>query len=185
MAETLREMAKRGQNSKDLQKQSQALREQAQKLLDNATPAQRKELERIAREMAKNGEGDHNQPRNNQPGTPNLPGMGNAPGKRASGPTQAPRPPRDLTGVPTDPVDARRTNSTSDGDRVIAEWDAPPKPGDAGKAAPLGVGEGVRRAAEGAERAIEQQNVPPQYTDLVRRVFKKYVERTAEKKEQK
>ena len=81
-----------------------------------------------------------------------------------------------------DPVDARSQSKAgkSDGDQVIAEWDATPKPGVVGKSgsAGVGVGEGVRRAAEGAERAIEQQSVPPQYSDLVRRVFRKYVKRT-------
>jgi hypothetical protein len=35
----------------------------------------------------------------------------------------------------------------------------------------------VSDAAKGAEQAIEQQNVPGQYSDLVRRVFRRYVER--------
>jgi hypothetical protein len=37
--------------------------------------------------------------------------------------------------------------------------------------------EGLNEAARGAQRAIETQQVPAQYADLVRRVFRKYVER--------
>jgi hypothetical protein len=39
--------------------------------------------------------------------------------------------------------------------------------------------EQIQRAAQGAERAIEQQVVPGRYGDFVRRVYRRYGERAA------
>jgi hypothetical protein len=38
---------------------------------------------------------------------------------------------------------------------------------------------GIRDAVKGAERAIEQHDVPQEHRDLVRRVFQRYVDRAA------
>jgi hypothetical protein len=51
------------------------------------------------------------------------------------------------------------------------------KPAARGTASGPTLQQGVSDAAKGAEHAIEQQNVPSQYSDLVRRVFRRYVER--------
>ncbi len=43
--------------------------------------------------------------------------------------------------------------------------------------APGSLGEVLRESQRAAERSIENQSVPAEYTDLVRRVFRRYVER--------
>lgn len=101
---------------------------------------------------------------------------------RGTGPVAEPRPftpRRDLGSVPVDGIDARRMQDRDPGSRTVAEWDSPPRPGDLGGNAPRGpvMAEGLNEAARGAQRAIETQQVPAQYTDLVRRVFRRYVER--------
>lgn len=106
---------------------------------------------------------------------------GNATG-RTTGPVAEPRPftqRRDLQNVSLEGVDARRTQERDPGSRTVAEWDSPPQPGGATAPAPRGqaMSEGLNEAARGAQRAIETQQVPAQYADLVRRVFRKYVER--------
>ena len=65
-------------------------------------------------------------------------------------------------------------------DRVIADWfDPTGKPGDRTPSAKSASGaEVVRRAAQGAERSIEQQVVPSQQGEYVRRVFRRYLQRT-------
>lgn len=58
----------------------------------------------------------------------------------------------------------------------LAEWDRAPgddAPGPSGS----GVAGRLRAAAGSAERAIEDRRVPPQYADLVRRVFRRYLDR--------
>jgi len=105
------------------------------------------------------------------------------PGAR-SGPVSAARPfpkQRDLESVGKERVDARRLQTENDRSRVLAQWDAPPKPGDAAEPTSVsrGLSSGITVAAEGAQRAVDQQQVPAQYSDLVRRVFKRYVDRAA------
>ncbi len=76
-------------------------------------------------------------------------------------------------------LDARRAPEGRPRERVIAEWysNRPPATGEhAARATPA---EEVRRAADAADRAIEQQTVPARYSDLVRRVFKRYAEQVA------
>ena len=103
---------------------------------------------------------------------------------RGTGPVAEPRPfgpRRDLGSAPVEGIDARRMQERDPGSRTVAEWDSPPRPGDVGGNTPRGpvMAEGLNEAARGAQRAIETQQVPAQYTDLVRRVFRRYVERAA------
>jgi hypothetical protein len=76
----------------------------------------------------------------------------------------------------TEPVDARGQPRTDPSEHVIADY-FNNKPGPRTGAPGPTLQQGVSDAAKGAERAIEQQAVPSQYSDLVRRVFKRYVER--------
>ncbi|HEX8877117.1 MAG TPA: hypothetical protein VF777_10240, partial [Phycisphaerales bacterium] len=61
--------------------------------------------------------------------------------------------------------------------RTIAEWLSAPKPGGTSNAGPIS--EPVRRARESASDAIERQEIPPQYADLVKRVFRRYADTAA------
>jgi hypothetical protein len=61
-----------------------------------------------------------------------------------------------------------------EGERPIGSWLSDEREGVPGGARAV---EGLRSAEAGAERAIEQQAVPAEYADLVRRVFRRYVKR--------
>jgi len=110
-----------------------------------------------------------------------------AAGKERSrrGPVQQARPfpgPSDET-LQSAPLDLRDKNT--DNMKVIAEWDRASDRSKDGAIAVQGapaagaLSEGIRQAAAGAEHAIEQQEIPSQYSDLVRRVFNRYVQRAA------
>lgn len=86
-----------------------------------------------------------------------------------------PRGPGDFPSA-AEQLDLRPPGDTEGPMTPLAEWDRAP-----GDASPGPVGSGVagrlRAAAGSAERAIEDRRVPPQYADLVRRVFRRYVDR--------
>lgn len=71
---------------------------------------------------------------------------------------------------PRDPTPSERAAPPTQ--RTIAEWLSAPKPG--GSSASGAISEPIRRAQESANNAIERQEIPPQYADLVRRVFRRY-----------
>lgn len=78
----------------------------------------------------------------------------------------------------TTPAGVRPTTISGDRprERTIAEWYSDrPDPA----SGPATFSESVRQAAQGAERAIEQQQVPARHQDLVRRVFKRYADQPA------
>lgn len=79
----------------------------------------------------------------------------------------------------TEAFDARRESpAASPDDPVIGRWFGDGAPGQG--VSRQGFGEAVREAASGAERAIENQAVPPRHADLIRRVFQRYVDRLPE-----
>ena len=146
------------------QERARELREMARKMMEKATPEQREQIKRLAQEMAKRRE-----QRGDGPG--NEAGDGDVP--RVDGQT------RPYEGA-TMPVDARRTTVAGQNrprERTVAEWYGDgPMERDGGSG---GVQAAMREAAQGAERAIEQQQVPARYQELVRRVFRRYSERGA------
>jgi hypothetical protein len=140
--------------------QSQRVREMARKMLEESTPEQRE------RAMARSGrEGGE---RGGNAGLDAKRHTGVAPPPVGEGETQ--------------PVDARRgpESNARPPERVIAEWYSD-KPVDRTAGSAPDPGQAMRAAAAGAERAIEQQAVPPRYSDLVRRVFRRYSEEAAPK----
>lgn len=202
LAEELRRAASAPRDAQRREGDARRLREQAQRMLEGMSDQERRELERLARELGEGGQGE--MPRRD-PGAADA--QGQAPSERTPGgpPARAtgPRPslPDDTladvgAGSPDDaagaggvarrapgerpmpeggpPVDPTRRERFP-GERVIAEWE--PTPGQPGGLEGPTLAEGVRRAARGAERAVEQRAVPPEYADLVRRVFRRYVER--------
>lgn len=104
-----------------------------------------------------------------------LPGSSGAGGMMPRGPRQAAR---ETTGpIGEDVIDARGEpiDGSDPSPQTIAQ-----SFGD-GTARTSGGKQGsdaIRAAAAGAERAVEQQAVPREYSDLVRRVFRRYLERT-------
>lgn len=73
-------------------------------------------------------------------------------------------------------MDAR--NGASSPERTIAEFDpSGPSPRGGGSGS---LAQGIREAAAGAERAVEQQAVPQRHADLVKRVFGKFARHLGE-----
>lgn len=171
--EVLEKLAERLKNSEAAQRQARemmqrgkGLEEQARKMLEQSSPEQRKVLEKLARELAQGRPGDGAPP----PGT----------GDGGRGPLGPSLPVRDRTAVPSDamqvPVDAR--HSDADGSqRVISDImnDAPTPAGAPTSTAAME--RAFQQAAAGAESGIENQSVPADRSDLVRRVFRRYQDR--------
>lgn len=139
--------------------QSRAVRERAEKLLEQASPEERERLEELAERFG-SGVGDG-------------PPEGNEPAPRVA----------EWAGA-TEAVDARPRGpaARSANESVIAEWLSGAE-GSGGVGTARGGGsaaERVRQAAASAERAVEQQAVPMQHRELVRRVFRRFSERAAE-----
>lgn len=79
--------------------------------------------------------------------------------------------------TPVTPVDVRPRQEAEGGGRVIADYFSRDNARRTGTSSET-LSEGFREAAAGVERGIEQQNISNQHSDLVRRVFRRYVERT-------
>ncbi len=174
LAKRLADVAEQSKNSQRQAADAKKLRERAERLLKNASPQEREQLERLAREFqkeldARGGGGGEAPPPGD--GTP----LAQDP-RSGRGPMSVPRRPSGPSATQT--VDARPNQQGRDrrperGQRVIAEWLGE---GSRGQGEPGAFEGAVREAADGVERAIEQQNVPPGYQDLVRRVFQRYTE---------
>jgi hypothetical protein len=156
IARELQKAARQGRQPELTREQAERAREMARKLSERMTPEQRDELQRLAREMQNP-----------------LPGEGGGPGSKPARPRMASRP-ADPRAAATEPVDARRAPQEKPSERVIAEWysDKPiQRDGTAPAPTPA---EAMREAAASADRAVEKQEVPARYSDMVRRVFKRY-----------
>lgn len=152
MARALRDAGQAPRDAREAAQQADRLREMSRKLQEQMTPEQQRELARLAREYA------------------------DASARRSSETRQAPR----ASDFATRPVDARGQRDPAaprSRERVIAEWTSErsgrePATATSSNTAPAE----LRRAADAADRAIEQQAVPRKYADLVRRVFERYSE---------
>lgn len=164
LAKELKKMAQPTGDAARDQQRARDLREMARKMMENATPEQREQFRKMAEEFAKKRGGE-----GLEPGAGD--GPGDQDGVRAEGPTVKP-----YEG-PTTPVDARKATVAGQDrprERTVAEWYSDKPVDREGKGvAPT---EMMREAARGAERAIEQQQVPARYQELVRRVFRRYSE---------
>ena len=167
LAKELHKLAESPQTVQNQRRVSREMREQARKMLENASP---EDLRRIAEAMR------------NQPGGDNTPGS--APrGEGVAGAGD----PNDRAGArrewdgKSELVDARDKDAAKAGEksRVVSQWSGDPSNDPRAPATPGEASNRVRAAAAGAERAVEQQIVPSQYGPFVKRVFRKYVERAA------
>lgn len=159
LAREFEQLQRSGAGARENQESARRLREQARKLLENASPEDLRKLNELARQ---NNHGD-------EPGT--------GPGVHV---------PRD--GAPAwngrdELIDARgETQAGADGQgRVISQWPASAGRSPSGESGQVS-GQAVRQAAAGAQRAVEQQAVPPQYGPFVKRVFKRFTDRAGPEK---
>lgn len=165
----LERMAEREGAAREQRKQAGRLREQAERMLEGASPEERQRLQDLAREMAREmrnaGEQDGS-------------GAGLGP-RSAQGAQAAPQRAWDV-----DDVEAGSDAAEEQGGRVIAEWfnDQERPEGVSRTGRPSGsVPPAMDEAARAAERAVERQAVPRDRRDLVRRVFERYRQRAAER----
>jgi hypothetical protein len=162
LAQHLKNMGEAAKNAQQSQESSKRVQELARRMAEQATPEQKEQFQKLMQEMSK----------------VRKPGMGSGPGGQAS--TAKPQKPATLRDAGTQPVDARKQPSAKPTERVLAEYysDRPydRKPGESA-AAPMS--EEFKKAADAAERGSEQQAIPARYSDLVKRVFKRYAEQTA------
>ncbi len=148
------------------QQSQDATRRAAEEFMKNASPEDKKKLSDLAKSLGLDRPGNR--------------GQGNQPGE---GPGRERGDPREFGNAETKTIDMRdHTNrqTPSQNDRVISDWfDPTGKPSDRATSGRSATGaEVVRRAVQGAERSIEQQVVPPQQGEYVRRVFRRYLQRT-------
>lgn len=199
LAKRFRDLSKNFERNPASQEQVDRLRRQAEQLLEKSTPEQREQLERLAKRLAKE------MPTGEEEATPARPdGHGDEVGvddagkpasTRAGGDERAERgrgeggeagervAPRRLGPTPeawrgeTDVVDARAKSQAEDGaPRVLAEVINPNGPERRGGRGEGTIGQEIREAAKGAEKALEQQGVPSARSEYIRRVFRKYLE---------
>lgn len=151
-------------------RESERLRERAAQ-----DAARARYLRERARELLSAGESG---PGSDEADRPGVGGGGESPEPRRTQGMYDEPDPRGAGAFP--PVDEQldlRPRGDAEGPMTpLAEWDRA-----AGDGSPAPVGPGVagrlRAAAGNAERAIEDRRVPAQYADLVRRVFRRYVDR--------
>lgn len=165
MAEGMRDNNNNNNGGGD-QKSQDAARRAAEEFMKSASPEDMKKLSDLARSLGLHRPGNRGQ--GDQAGE--GPGRGRGEARQFGDPE-------------TKTVDMRdRTTgqAPTPEDRVISDWfDPTGKPGDRAASGRSASGaEVVRRAAQGAERSIEQQVVPPQQGEYVRRVFRRYLQRT-------
>lgn len=156
-------MADGRSRSQQNQGDAENARRLAEQLRKNSTPEEREQLRKMAEEWARDS-------RDQRGGGPGF-------GPRAATPPAAPTDPAQSQ---TEPVDIRRGPEAGDRppERVLSELYSD-KPADRTGAAAPNPGQALRSAAQGAERAIEGQTIPPRYRDLVRNVFRRYAEEGA------
>lgn len=126
------------------------MRDRAEQMLENASPEERARLQDLAKRLASS--------ENRNPQSAPQPWRG---------PTQTFDARPDPASAPLD--------ATRPAERTIAEWLSEPRPGGTAPAGEIPQ-EPIRRATESARQAIEQQSIPPQHSDLVQRVFKRYAQ---------
>lgn len=167
---------------------AQKLERQAQDILRGMTPEQREQLGQLANESAMQQEkqpGDA-PPQGGTPPPSDPSQMRTGHGKGEGGDGSGPRGPildqpsqADVGDQNSRGPIVRPRGDLSAGERPVAPWMGDNRGTPGRNIAGSSTTQTVREAAAGVERAIEQQAVPPAYADVVRRVFRRYVERAS------
>lgn len=184
-------MEQLGKTPQDLAKNRQnveQLRKQAEEMLSRATPEERRELERRAREWAQqNGmpdspespESQRQQAGRGEVGGGeggDVPGLGDQPGEPQR--SDAAEPPANWR---TEPVDARRpADQRPDravNEQVVAEWLGPGGRSPADASSRESAAGRLDRAAARAERAMQDRTVSRRYDSILKRYFDRLPQR--------
>lgn len=171
LSDRLRDLAERPQRAQERQRQAEDLRRRAREAFDRMSPDEQRELLERLREQDQ----QQDAPADDAGGRPD--GGGAAPGG-ADGDQRSGAPPSATNPWQQEIVDARPEEpGEADAMQTVAEWfgegrDTPGRPVE-------GIARDVRRAARGAQDAIEQERVPRRRSELIRRVFRRYAEQFA------
>ncbi len=172
LRDQLKDLAGQGKNAQKDKQTADNLREKAREMLDKATPEERKKLLDMAQQFAKDNQ------RNTPPGSRPPTQQGTPPDQPG---TDGPRgnsdvPPSSLESKPAqDTLDLRKNASknASRDDRVIAEWLGQRDKGAPGiDTDPADAARVLQRAAESAQRAVDDRLVPSRYDRLIERVYR-------------
>lgn len=198
LAKQIGEMADQRRRAGEDRKDAEALREMAQRWWDKASPDQRQQAERLARELARqrgsNGDEEGNGTRNGPPPTLGREGdprddrsasplaargaRSNSPGPEGSATDQAEVPGR-TPGSPaqrTHVVDARSKGDDAPApaarDRVMAQWlTNRPATGESAAGDAVEARGILREAARAAQQAVDDRTLPRRYDRLLKRYF--------------
>lgn len=209
----MRRLSERNAAATGNEQAARDLRERATQMLNQMSPEQRREFERLARQM---GQRSGPTPENAMPSAPSLapdadprdartlgtPGTpGNMPpeamnsraargddasGAQGSGPEAgttgngraAPTTPTARLEPTSEPLPLTQRPADRQGrERVVSEWFSNRPASSGTTTSGPAIAHEFKRAAAGAERAIEQQAVPLPYRDYVRRVFQRLTDR--------
>lgn len=152
LAERLKRASEIARDAARNEQSGRDLRRKAEEMLRGMSPGERQKLEELARRL----------------GGPEGEGMEN-PERETARPMEAAS---ETMAVPPSP-------GAAPSERVIAEWRSD-RPGADPAVSRREMAESFQRAAESAERAVEQQTVPQQRRELVKRVFRRFAERAGE-----
>jgi hypothetical protein len=152
LSEELDRLAESQKERRARRRESEDMRRRAQELLDKATPEERERLKDLAEEFAERNP-DRFPPSGQRPGAP-----------------------YDAASETVDARDPDNADPTGP-EQTLSEWFNPEGKPVEGVDRSERTPEALRDAAESAERAVEQQRVPPRYRRLVREVFKNMRER--------
>lgn len=203
LRDALKQLAEKPRDAKRDRQDAQNLREQAEKMWENATPQQRSEMEKLAREFAKQhgerGTGDtrsreeQDRPDNTDPAaapraegdlarsnaagdSTDPAGKGGGPGDQPPGARTAATGIRNERPTNTQDIDAHSTGEAHAPSRVIAEWltnKPPSREGASVPQPPQDVARAVRQSQQTAEQALQERTVPSRLSPLIRRYFER------------
>ncbi len=188
LAERFKDLHKMAEGTRMTREQAERMRRRAQEMLESASPEERRRLAELAEKLSGRGEGTKGEMAREPGGGESRETAGDhqgegghdgggagdgsmKPGSRSAGPIMKPG------SMPSKTMDARAAGSRRE--RTIAQWYRDQQPGGDKSVSRESLSEGFKDAAVGVERAIEQQDVPTDRTDFVRRVFRRYVDRAA------
>lgn len=168
LAQRLRQMAETEKSAQRDQRTAEQLRERAREMYENADPEMREQMQKWAREMARQN-------------PDRAEGHGPDGGFKGPATRNAPKPHVDAPGdYTTEVVDARRDkgdrSSGQQRERVVAEWLGDGKTAPDPSVSREEVEGQLMRAAQSAERAVDERVVHSRYDKLLRRYFRRLPE---------
>ncbi len=156
----------------ELRRQAERNREMARRMLERATPEERRRINEAVRQLTRSGEGDGRDGRGAGMGSPD--GIAD-PSHDRSIANGEPRRTEDVFAPSAE--DQRGVD-----EQTVARWysDNAEEPGPIGSGGGEAAREYVRSASRRAEKAVEERRVPSRYEQLLKRYFRRLPQRVGE-----